>query len=377
MSKNDKTINEINEMSGAALAEIESREYKPFNVSDVDLDGNDLRHKEILFNSRSRRSFLELLRVRDDFPELGESISRDRWEAAFKVIKETRRDQQLYAQYGVEDDNSVVVQAIFPKKPSQDNVIRHRSIFASICRSLEETEKEFALSDFHFDRRMDSFDVTLQEPKPLLVGVDDAWNCGARFVFSEMEFSYMPYLERLTCSNGASTLEYGFKSRVDQKKHSIVKVAAIVRKAIIDGTPEIEQRLRHAIAMMQTTNASVLEYDHAKRAIKGALEGNEELFEQIESRYFNDDHISQAYGVILKDQTSKWKGMADCGYTAYSLFNLMTWIASHQKLTGVDRRSSLGIQVAASKFLFKLPLDLRDIPQMINPMEPRVIPEMN
>jgi hypothetical protein len=245
MSKNDIVIQEINEKSSEVLAEIEARDYQPFRVADVDLDGNDLSYKDILFNEQAKSAFLGLLRVKDDFPSLGQSIDRDRWKSAFKTIKETC-DMPLYALYGVEDDGTVAIQSIYPKKPSQDNMIRHRSIFASICRSLGETEIEFKLSDFGFDRRYDTFNLTLQEPKSIATGIDDMWNSGSAFIFNEMNFQHLPYLERLKCQNGMMTTDYGFKSRVDQKKHSIVKVGSIIPRA----------RARLAIASTLSTPCS-------------------------------------------------------------------------------------------------------------------------
>lgn len=377
MSKNDSIIQEINEKSSAALAEIEERDYRPFNVSDVDLDNNDLSHSGVLFDADAKKSFLDILRVKSDFPELGESIDRDRWNAAFKVIKETRGTQQLYALYGKEANGDNAIQAIFQKKPNQDNTIRHRSIFTSIARALSETDRQYELGAFAFDPKHDAFDITLKEPRPIDVDRGDIWNGGSRFVFSEMSFSHLPFYERLVCSNGMSTQQHGYRSKVDQRKHSVIKVGDVIMRALTDGHGQLEQVLLHAVQHLKGNNASVLEFETMKRNIKRIVGDNEELYESIRSRYFDDTHITQSYGVNLEDQTMKWKGTADSGINAYNLFNLATWIASHQKITGLDRKTSLDVQIMASNFLFKNPLDLEDVARPLNKIERRLIPEMN
>ncbi len=164
-----------------------------------------------------------------------------------------------------------------------------------------------------------------------------------------------------------TTTQYGYKSKIDQRKHSIIKIGEVIRRSLVDPNAALGDLIKFAVSHLRVRNASVAEFQAMRGSLKKALKEDEELFQRLDARYFDDAHIQRAYGVILADQTPKWRASADSGVNAYDLFNLSTWVASHSKDTGItDPEQQLALQISAANFLFKNPLDMEDIAPQVD-----------
>lgn len=365
--KNDAVAAEIESRADKILTELEDREVRPFAVTEVEVDNADVYHGDAPFTRGAKKAFLSLLRVKEDFPELGQSVDRARWAVAVKTIKDTRSDQSLFALYGTDAQGKKSVQAIYPKRPEYSDVTRHRNIVSAIAGSLRDSDVEFGLEKMSFDPGVDTFDITLLETDSMNVGAGDIWRAGSKFQFNEMEFRHFPHFLRLSCENGMTTTQYAYKSKIDQRKHSIIKIGEVIRRSLVDPNSALADLIRFAVSHLRVRNASVAEFQSMRGALKKALKEDEELFQSLDARYFDDAHIQRAYGVILGDQTPKWRASADSGVNAYDLFNLTTWVASHSKDTGIaDPDQQLALQISAANFLFKNPLDMEDIAPQVD-----------
>lgn len=369
----------IREKSEGILAELEKRDVRPFTVTSVEVQGTDVSHGGSAFTKEAKKAFLGVLRVKADFPELGEGVDRARWATALRTIQDTRRDQELHALYAKDTDGNLVVREVYPKKPNHaEAALRHRSIVGSITGALLDSPHEFALHDLAYDEERSEFDLTLLQRRTLDVGSADLWKAGARFTFTDMSFTHRSFFERLVCSNGMSTPVNGFRSRVDQKRHNITKIAEVVRRNIVEGDDALNDLVRAAVGHLRVRNASIAELQWMRGAFKKALKEDEAAFQRMDAMYFDEDHLYRAYGTSIEDQTQRWRQSADSGVNCYDLFNLMTWIASHPPETGIVRssREALEIQIAASNLLFKNPLDLEDVAPRVD-VPQRRLPEMN
>lgn len=379
MSTNAAAVDAIRERAEEVLAELEKRDVRPFTVTSVEVQGRDVEHAKVPFTKEARKAFLGVLRVKEDFPSLGEGIDRARWAAALRTIQDTRREQELYALYAKDTDGGDVICAVYPKKPDHAaTVTRHRSIVGSITGALVDTPREFQLLDLGYNEARSEFDLTLLERRSIDMGAGDIWRAGARFAFTDMTFTHTPFFQRLVCENGMTTRQNGFRSTVDQKRHNITKIAEVVRRNIVEGDDALSDLVRAAVGHLRTRNASIAELQWMRGAFKKAMKEDEAAFQRMDAMYFDEDHLYRAYGTAIEDQTQKWKQSADSGVNSYDLFNLMTWLASHPAETGILRGSqqSLAIQIAASNLLFKNPLDMEDVAPRVD-VPQRRLPEMN
>ncbi len=370
-------VDEINSRAQDALAELEERDVRPFTVAAVELDTSGALHNDVPFTRAATRSFLSVLRVKEDFPRLGEAVEKQKWAQALRVIQDCRRDQELFALYGKEPSGELAVQEVYPRNPKHAaTALQHRSVLAAITGALRDSNREFSLKEMSFNAKTSAFGLTLLDAAGVNVGQGDVWRPGAQFAFSDMTFDHMPFFERLSCSNGMATRQHGFRSRVDQRRHNITKAAEVVRHSLVEGDDAMVDLVRGAVGALRVRNASIAELEWMRAAFKKALKEDEELFQRLDARYFDDSHLYRAYGTALEDCSLRWKQSADSGVVAYDLFNLMTWLASHPRETGVDEgRPALDIRIAAANLLFKMPLDLQDVAPRVDVPQHR-IPEM-
>lgn len=375
---NADAVATLREMSEEALEQMDSLDISPFTVASVEVDRMDVTHGDAVFTEEARKSFLSVLKVKPDFPDIASKVDDSKWKTVIKTLQDSTGSQELFALRGVTPQGHQVIKRVYAKKADHAAAaIQHRSIMGSITGALTDADRKFDVRSVSFDQLTSEFSVTLVEDRGLDMGASDVWRPGSVFTFSAMEFSHMPFFLRLSCDNGATTQHKGFKSIVSQKRHSIVKVADLVRKSITDPPTLIEDTVRAKVGLFRTMNASIFELEHMRKMFKRALKEDEELFQRLDAMYFDDAHLYRSYSTLVADQTQKWKQTADSGVNAYDLFNLMTWIASHPSDTGISSSDQcLSIQLAATNFLFKETLDLQDVAPKIQ-VESRRIPEMN
>jgi hypothetical protein len=371
---NQDTINEIREKTETILNKVENETLQEdFKLGDISITNESIYLNSKELEGRAKRKILNILRVKKNFSEYAKTMSESDWRSVSHKLKSTEGDTPLIAQYNDKGEIvNILSKNVNKKKP--DN-LKLRSYVDMTCEALAETENEYRLDDLVFLPENHRFDVTLLNPSidiDIFQNGKDIWHGGQSLTFNEVGFRTNPFFERLVCSNGMRAKDFGFVASVHQSKFNVAKIADEIRKAInIDGQKYMDMIIT-ASNHLSKNNASIAEFERFKNFFFKKMEDNPSYYKIID-KFFNDQPFYKSYGVNIAEKSNKWKSTANSGINSYDLFNMLTWIASHEKESGISSKDGIELQLAASNYLFKKEMDLEDIANQIKVDYPKIL----
>jgi hypothetical protein len=193
---------------------------------------------------------------------------------------------------------------------------------------------------------------------------------GDRFEFNSLKFDYAPFLERLSCSNGNTALEYGFGADISHAKFNDRRLESVIQKALSVKNETVPLILQQSVSHLQKNNVSMAEFYQYRKFFENL--NDDGIYTGLINNFFDDKPFYQSYGVDINGKSNKWKSTANTGINAYDFFNMITYIASHPKEVRMDRDHRTQLQINASNLLFKKELDLEDIATSVKIDYPRL-----
>jgi hypothetical protein len=370
---NQGTITEIREQTEKILHKIENEKLQQvFRINEISINNEKIFLRDTELRGRAKAKILSTLKVKKNFSDYAKAMQTQDWLDVSNKIKSSQAETVLIAQY----DNTGNIVNIHNKNlnKKRPDDLRLRSYIDMVCESLTETENTYTLNELKFIPETHRFDISLLNPTidiDIFGNKKDIWHAGNSFTFNELGFKTMPFFERLICSNGMRSRDYGFGANVHQTRFNIAKIADEIRKAINSDAKVHMEMITLASRHLSFNNASISEFEKFRNFFLQRSDNNPSYLKIVE-KYFNDQPMYKAYGTNIAEKSQKWKSTANSGINAYDLFNLQTWIASHEVESGITPSDAIDLQVAASNFFFKNSLDLEDIATPTNFEYPRL-----
>jgi len=372
--ENKDTIIKINEAAENILTKIENDSFKEeFSIKDLKFTGDSMSLNGTDLSGHAAKKVCNLLKIKSDFGKYSKSMTETEWNQIASKLKELQGDKTIIAQF--KNEGKHVISNIFTKNPKKKHDDGHglRSYFDMITGSLGDSSIAYDFNGLDFSEKTQTFDLSLLDRNvkiDTLNNGQDIWNGGTSFTFNPVAFKSSPFFERLICTNGMRSTKHGFGANIQQSKYNINKIASTIGDAIKNGTANLNEMISASAQHLLTNNISLREF-YQFRNIFLANEDNPSYL-KLATKFFDDSPIYKAYGMNLAEKSNKWKSTANTGINAYDFFNLITWIASHQKQTGITDEESRSLQIKASELFFKDNLDLEDIATPVTIDYPRI-----
>jgi hypothetical protein len=372
---NFEVIEAINTQASRILERMGSREETMFQINELEIEnGIFLRNHEI--KGSALKNILKMLGVRPEFLDYSNKMTADDWRSVSEKIKGAIGSEVVYAKTVRDEDGWVSVIDIFKHngdKKKIDNASFDQYI-QWITDALGTSTNNYELKDFFWNDQLESMNINLlnKDTGIDVFGTDlDVWKMGQNFSFSAFRFDYAPFFERLVCSNGNVAKEFGFRSNISQGRFNNKKIQSIIEKNILQANTDMPIVLQKATQHLKDNNISIAEFQHYRNFFGGR--NQEERYDNIMAKFFNESPFYKAYGVNLEEKSKKWKSTANTGINAYDFFNMLTWVASHPEEVKMDKRDRIDLQIQSSNLLFKNQLDLEDVATNVVVEYPRLI----
>ena len=374
--RNTGVIEEIMANANPILEKLNNREIVQFQVKELDLN-NGISLRGIPLVGKAIGRIFYTLKVRPNFNDFASKMTTSDFNLISQKLKSAEAETKMYAKIVKNDKgNPEIVECYYHNdKKTQSDASGINNYFDWMVDSLQNSEKEYSLKDFRFNSRKETFDLILldetQENKIDAFGTGlDLWKMGDRFEFNSLKFDYAPFLERLSCSNGNTALEYGFGADISHAKFNDRRLESVIQKALSVKNETVPLILQQSVSHLQQNNVSMAEFYHYRKFFENL--NDDGIYTGLINNYFDDKPFYQSYGVDINGKSNKWKSTANTGINAYDFFNMITYIASHPKEVRMDRDHRTQLQINASNLLFKKELDLEDIATSVKIDYPRL-----
>jgi hypothetical protein len=376
MNKNQAIIDQITEKSTAIFETLGDRTESRFNLSDISIDEKNVYFKDMPMNEHAKAKALGMLKVKSNFSDFAKKMPKEDWSDLEGKLKSIEGNKKVYASIANNDNGVPEIVDVFLHKDGKkrNDDASYKQYFDWITDSLSKTEKTYSLKDMSFNPDNKNVNlVLLNEDKKIDVfGTDtDLWKGGDSFNFSGLQFNYAPFFERLVCSNGNRTQQYGFGADISKNTFNNTKIQGVIKKALEFGDENMPEVLMQAVNHLMQNNVSIQEFFEYRNFFKNR--NQDDVYDRIISKFFNTNPFYKAYGLNIEEKSRKWRSTADSGINAYDFFNMLTWIASHPDKVSVDEEHRLDLQITASNLLFKPNLDLEDIATNVKFEYPKLV----
>ena len=374
--RNEGVIEDILMNANPILENLNNREIVQFKIKEIELgDGISLRGIPLVGKAIGRIFYA--LKVRPNFTEFASKMSTLDFNLISQKLKSAEAETKMYAKVVKNDKgNPEIVECYYHNdKKTQADSAGINSYFDWMIDSLKNSEKDYSLKQFNFNARKESFDLILldetEQNRIDAFGTGlDLWKMGDRFEFNSLKFDYAPFLERLSCTNGNTALEYGFAADVSHSKFNDRRLESVIQKALGFKNEQLPNILQNATTHLKENNVSLAEFYHYRKFFESL--NDDGIYTGLINSYFDDKPFYQSYGLDVNGKSQKWKSTANTGINAYDFFNMLTYIASHPKEVRMDREHRTNLQIKASNLLFKKELDLEDIASHVKIDYPRL-----
>ena len=374
--RNEGVIEDILMNANPILENLNNREIVQFKIKEIELgDGISLRGIPLVGKAIGRIFYA--LKVRPNFTEFASKMSTLDFNLISQKLKSAEAETKMYAKVVKNDKgNPEIVECYYHNdKKTQADSAGINQYFDWMVDSLKNSEKDYSLKQFNFNARKESFDLILldetEQNRIDAFGTGlDLWKMGDRFEFNSLKFDYAPFLERLSCTNGNTALEYGFAADVSHSKFNDRRLESVIQKALSFKNEQLPTILQNATTHLKENNVSLAEFYHYRKFFESL--NDDGIYTGLINSYFDDKPFYQSYGLDINGKSQKWKSTANTGINAYDFFNMLTYIASHPKEVRMDREHRTNLQIKASNLLFKKELDLEDIASHVKIDYPRL-----
>lgn len=358
---NIDVVDQIREYSAPYLQALAEREERPFLLGDLEIN-NGIFLGDAPIEGRGMRNILNRLQIRKGFMDFSKVMTPEDWEFISRKLKDMDPEARYYAVVERKGDAETIIDTLpFNQSSATTDELRHQQYIDWICDSLTSTDKEYQFKGMDYDPARSKFSLTLLENREVDVfnSGQDLWKIGDLFQFNGLQFGYNPFFERLSCTNGAVSRQYGFGANISQSKFNGGRIEKVIRRSIEELNAGLDETLRHSVDHLTRHNVSINEFEHFKKFFDIRNEGGK--FDKLIYELFDDRPFYNAYGENISEKSRKWKSTANTGINAYDFFNMMTWIASHPDKVEMENEDRLKLQMSATDFLFKANLDLEDV----------------
>lgn len=374
--RNEGVIEDILSNANPILENLNNREIVQFQIKEIEL-GERISLRGIPIVGKAIGTIFYALKVRPNFTEFASKMSTSDFNLISQKLKSAEAETKMYAKIVKNDKgNPEIVQCYYHNdKKTQADTAGLSTYFDWMVDSLKNSEKDYALKQFNFNSKKETFDIILldetTENKIDAFGTGlDLWKMGDRFEFNSLKFDYAPFLERLSCTNGNTALEYGFAADISHSKFNNRRLESVIHKALGFKNEDLPLILQNATNHLRQNNISMSEFYQYRKFFENL--NDDGIYTGLINNYFDDKPFYQSYGVDINSKSSKWKSTANTGINAYDFFNMLTYIASHPKEVRMDREHRTNLQIKASNLLFKKELDLEDIASSVKVDYPRL-----
>jgi hypothetical protein len=367
--KNIETVEQIEQKVKEAIAHDPFvKDIEKFNLKDISINDTLMLGKREL-NDKSIKRILDILNVKPAFTEYKKSMSEKDWQLVANRIKEAKGDLYLYGEMtGDSKVNNIF--GVNPNKKSPDDSTNSLSVIEKITEELKTSDYDFSLENFSFNKENYLFDIGLKNNSCQLdVLPGDTWKVGSKFTFNSLQFKHTPYFERLICSNGMLGQQLGFRSDISKSTFNNDKLGGIINKAIKNINESHLKLLEEHAETLKNVNLSVGEFLTYRSWFTKGNRG--EYCDNLVNKYFTLEPLYKAYGGPVNEKSWAWKKSADTGINAYDFLNLLTWIGSHTKESGLEKQDATDLQIMASSLYFNKAFDMREIAPKVNVSYPR------
>lgn len=360
---NQLVIEQIKEKVALFADKLSDRAESEFKLQELEITESGLFLKDAPVTGVALNKILGMLRVKSDFTQFADKMSLEDWTTVSEKIKTAEGHIKMYATIAKsETGNTVTDVHPFRDGKKQPDDASYRQYLEWMYEALSVSEIDYSLKGLYFDEEKEMTEIILLNESNQIdvfgTGTD-FWKGGERFYFNGLSFSHAPFLERLSCSNGAVAREFGFGANISKTTFNNKKIHSVITKSIQFGTKNIPEIVQQAAQHLSRNQVSMLEFYQYRNFFDKRNENGK--YDKIVEKFFNDQPFYKGYGVDVADKSRKWKSTAYTGINAYDFFNMLTYIASHPDEIKVDPEDRRELQIAASAYLFKKELDLEDV----------------
>jgi hypothetical protein len=354
-SKTSETVEKLEKFREEVMEQITSREESEvnFQVGDLIVENGKLKFLEHELSKDSTKKILSHLRVKNNFLDLQKKMSEEDWATVEEKLKLVSASQQVYARRA--KDNGIIDLHIANKK-APNGGIQIPEIFSMLRENLlNSSADDYRVTDMYFHDEKDQVSITLLNDNrevDIFTTGEDMWKTGKRITWSGVDFGIFPFFERLVCTNGNVSKQYGFESSIAKSKYNFTRIQSILEREIMHASDAAVPLLLDATRHLKKSNISVKEYLQFRNFF------DEEAHDGILKKYFDISFLNSAYRCDIEGMHAIWKSTADTGKNAYDFFNDLTYIASHPKEINLEEDKRRKLQIVASDLLFKETLDL-------------------
>lgn len=359
MKRNQETIELLRSSVQEAIAfDPVVKNVEKFELKNVKIDSAmSFAGKE--FSENAIKSVLNILEVKPAFKDFQKSMSEKDWELVADKIKKAKGDVYLYGD--MSNDNRVnQVYLANPNKKQPDDMTNSLSVIETIERELAESDCDYSLNKFDFIPEKYQFDIELlNDSDPIDVFTNDTWKAGTNFIFNSLNFKHFPFFERLSCSNGMMSKQFGFNSDIAKNTFNNKRLEKIINQSLHSVNESHFQMLEDFSKRLKNTNISLEEFYDIKKFFQ---KGDRKIdYELLCGHYFSEEPFFKEFGLPVADMPKNWKRTANSGINAYDMVNLLTWIASHPKDSGLNTEDCLDVKIKAGNLFFKESFDLTSL----------------
>lgn len=367
---NQNTVEALRHSAEQALNGLKHLTHMHFKIADLDFNGgvflNGLELKD-----KALSSVMGALKAKKEFTAFSHKMSPEDWDVVSSRLKATEGETKMIARVILDDQGNETISGACLEidKKKSDSDANMENYFNWISDSLLNSETNYSLGNFNFDKKKSMFTVNLLSDKEFNVmeSGNDHWKQGTQFRFNALNFNASPFFERLICSNGSVSQQHGFNTWISQAKFNTERIRKTIEKSIEENDRSIEKILFDSVNHLKRNNISLGEFFNYRSFFSS--KNTDGKYDAVLEKYFNDKHFYQSYGENIAARSNKWKSTANTGINAYDFFNQLTNIATHNK--ALDITSKTDLQIKATNLLFKKELDLEDIAVPMNLVYPK------
>jgi hypothetical protein len=361
---NQLVIEQIKSGVAQFIEKLTDRETREFKLKDLSITEKGLFLNDMPIDGIALSKVLSILRVKKDFTKFADKMTAEDWLSVSEKIKNAEGNVKLYATISKDPQgNPTVTDAhLHRENKKQSDDASYQQYLDWMYDALSASEIDYSLKSLSFNDQNEMTEIILlnetNEIDVFGTGTD-MWKGGERFYFNGLRFNHAPFLQRLSCANGATAAEFGFGADISKTTFNNKRIQSVIKKAIEFGSDNLSEIVQQAAQHLSRNQVSLLEFYQYRDFFEKKNENGK--YDKIVDQYFNDQPFYKGYGVNITEKSRKWKSTANTGINAYDFFNLLTYIASHPDEIKVDSEDRIELQIKASSFLFKKELDLEDV----------------
>lgn len=359
----EKNVQILEDFRSEVSQKIKNREIITFNISDIDIEREEMSIGSVPFSGQATKKILSKLRVKNNFLGLSKKMNNSDWELVGEKLKNTNNSQTIYGKK-IEKDGKVCVDNIqFSNTISTEHQTQEMDrIFSEIIETANRTKNGIIVSETKFLEDKDEVSVIFLDDNTsidVFCNDTDLWKIGKRVTWDGLNFAIDPFFSRLICSNGNTAKNYGYKLDVTNSRYNSQKIRKVLNKELVNWSNSMDVFLVDSVNHLKSTNVSVNELLEFKKFFDDINE------EPNIKKLMDTSYLDRSYGCDISKMSKIWRNTADSGKNAYSFFNDLTYIASHPDEINIPERKRLELQIQASDLLFKDKLDLEQIARKI------------